>query len=48
MKNTIKIKVNNEIEYKEYHEMLINRGYDQIGTRLFEDSRSYVRITIDK
>ena len=48
MKNTIKIKVNNEIEYKEYYEMLINRGYDQIGTRLFEDSRSYVSITIDK
>ena len=48
MKNTIKIKVNNEIEYKEYYEMLINRGYDHIGTRLFEDSRSYVRITIDK
>ena len=48
MKSTIKIKVNNEMEYKEYYEMLINRGYEQIGTRLFEDSKSYVRITIEQ
>lgn len=47
MKNTIKIKVNNEREYSEYVEMLANRGFDQIGTRLFEDNQSYVRVTIE-
>ena len=47
MKNTIKIKVNNEREYNEYVEILANRGFDQIGTRLFEDNQSYVRVTIE-
>lgn len=47
MKNTIKIKVNNEREYNEYVEMLANRGFEQIGTRLFEDNQSYVRVTIE-
>lgn len=47
MKNTIKIKVSNEKEYNEYTEMLKNRGFEQIGTRLFEDGQSYVRITIE-
>ena len=47
MKNTIKIKVNNEREYKEYAEMLVGRGFEQIGTRLFEDNKSYVRVTIE-
>ena len=47
MKNTIKIKVNNEREYNECVEMLANRGFEQIGTRLFEDNQSYVRVTIE-
>ena len=47
MKNTIKIKVNNEREYNEYVEMLTNRGFEQIGTRLFEDNQSYVRVNIE-
>ena len=47
MKNTIKIKVNNEREYNEYVEMLVNRGFEQIGKRLFEDNKSYVRVTIE-
>ena len=46
MKNTINIKVNNEKEYNEYIEMLKSRGFEQIGTRLFEDNQSYVRISI--
>lgn len=46
LKNTIKVKVSNENEYKEYSEMLMSRGFTQIGTRLFEDSASYVRIMI--
>lgn len=48
MKNTMNITVSNEKEYKEYVEMLINKGFEQIGTRLFEDNRSYVRINIQK
>lgn len=48
MKNTINVKVNNEMEYKEYAEMLKNRCFEQIGTRLFEDSKSYVRIMIEQ
>ena len=44
MKNTIKIEVSNEMEYMEVVEMLLNKGFEQIGTRLWEDSRSYVRI----
>ena len=47
MKNTIKIKVTNEREYKEFVEMLINKGFEQIGTRLFEDNKSYVRVTVE-
>lgn len=46
MKNTINIKVNNEKEYNEYIEMLKSRGFEQIGTRLFEDNQSYLRISI--
>lgn len=46
LKNTIKVKVSNENEYKEYSEMLMSRGFTQIGTRLFEDSTSHVRIMI--
>lgn len=48
MKNTIKIKVNNEREYKEYVEMLRNKGFDWIGTRLFEDGQSYVRLSFSQ
>ena len=44
MKNTIKIQVCNEREYMEVVEMLLNKGFEQIGTRLWEDSKSYVRI----
>ena len=48
MKNTIKIKVTDEREYKEYVEMLVNRGFEQIGTRLFEDNQSYIRVAIER
>ena len=44
MKNTIKIKVVDEKEYKEFVEMLIDKGFEQIGTRLFEDNKSYVSV----
>ena len=44
MKNTIKIEVSNEREYMEVVEMLINKGFEQIGTRLWEDNKTYVRI----
>ena len=47
MKNTIKITVNKK-EYNEYVDMLFNRGFVQIGTRLFEDNQSYVKINIEK
>ena len=47
MKNTIKITVNKK-EYNEYVDMLLNRGFVQIGTRLFEDNQSYVKINIEK
>ena len=47
MKNTIKITVNKK-EYNEYVNMLLNRGFVQIGTRLFEDNQSYVKINIEK
>jgi len=46
MKNTINIKLTNK-EYKEYEKMLKEQGFEQIGTRLFEDKQSYVRITIE-
>ena len=44
MKNTIKIIVSNEMEYMEVVEKLLNKGFKQIGTRLWEDNRTYVRI----
>ena len=47
MKNTIKITVNKK-EYNEYVDMLLNRGFVQIGTRLFEDNQSYIKINIEK
>ena len=47
MKNTIKITVNKK-EYNEYVDMLLNRGFVQIGIRLFEDNQSYVKINIEK
>lgn len=47
MKNTIKIKVDSEREYKEYVEMLLSRGFKEIGTRLFEDNQSYIRLSIE-
>lgn len=46
MKNTINIKLTKK-EYKEYQKMLKERGFEQIGTRLFEDKQSYVRITME-
>lgn len=45
MKNTINIKLTDK-EYKEYEKMLEEQGFEQIGTRLFEDKQSYVRITM--
>ena len=32
---------------EKYVEMLVNRGFEQIGTRLFEDNKSYVRVTVE-
>ena len=48
MKNTIKITVDNEKEYNEYVTLLEERGFTQIGTRLFEDGKSYIRVSIGK
>lgn len=46
MKNTINIKLTKK-EYKGYEKMLKEHGFEQIGTRLFEDKQSYVRIKIE-
>lgn len=43
MKNTIKITLS-EKEMQDYIKMLIDRGFKQIGTMLFEDRQTYVRI----
>lgn len=48
MKKTINITASNKREYRELVEMLESRGFNQIGTRLFEDRQSYVRISISK
>ena len=48
MKNTIKIKVKDKKEFKEFKEMLLERGFKQIGTILFEDNQSYIRVDIEK
>lgn len=48
MKNTINIKVFSKKEYNEFTQVLVKQGFNQIGTRLFEDDRSYVRITIEE
>ena len=48
MKSTLKIKVKDKKEYKEFTEMLIERGFKQIGTILFEDRQSYIRVEIEK
>lgn len=47
MKNTINLKARDEKEYEEIVEMLKNREFIQIGTRLFEDNRSFIRITVE-
>lgn len=46
MKKTINI-VLNKNEYDEYVEMLNKKDFKQIGTRLFEDFQSYVKIKIN-
>ena len=48
MKNVIKIKVADEREYKIFTEMLLNKGFEQIGTALFEDDKSYVRVFVGR
>ncbi len=48
MKNTINIKVNNEKEYNEYVEILMQKDCKQVGARLFEDERSYFRISFNQ
>ena len=48
MKNTINIAVKDMVQYVAYKKLFISTGYIQIGTRLFEDNKSYVRITIKK
>ena len=48
MKNTINITVKNKEEYNEYATLLEERGFTQIGTKLFEDNLSYVRINISE
>nr|DAH30424.1 MAG TPA: hypothetical protein [Bacteriophage sp.] len=47
MKTTYKIKLSQK-EYDEYVEMLKSRGFKQIGTRLFEDNQSYIKIKIEE
>lgn len=44
MKNTYNITVHRN-EYNRYKQMLKERGFKQIGTRLFEDAQTYVRVT---
>ena len=46
MKNTINITVEDMAQYVAYKKLFASTGYAQIGTRLFEDNKSYVRITI--
>ena len=46
MKNTINITVEDMAQYVAYKKLFTSTGYAQIGTRLFEDNKSYVRITI--
>lgn len=46
MKMTINI-VLNKNEYDEYVEMLNKKDFKLIGTRLFEDFQSYVKIKIN-
>lgn len=48
MKTTIKITLNSEKEYTEYKNLLITKGFIQIGTKLFEDNQSYIRFYINK
>lgn len=48
MKNTITVKVADNKEYNEYIMILEAKGFKQIGTRLFEDERSYVRVQIER
>ena len=48
MKTTINITLNSKKEYTEYKNLLITMGFIQIGTRLFEDSQSYIRLHINK
>lgn len=48
MKKTMKITLSNKKEYNKYVRMLLERGFIQIGTRLFEDDRGYVRFYISK
>ena len=48
MKNTINITVKDMVEYVAYKKLFTSTGFTQIGTRLFEDNKSYVRITIEK
>lgn len=47
-KNTINVTVADNTEYNEYTAMLESKGFEQIGTRLFEDVQSYVRVTIEQ
>ena len=47
MKNTINITVKDMVQYVGYKKLFLSTGYIQIGTRLFEDNKSYVRITIE-
>lgn len=48
MKNTINIKCANESNYRDLVYQLSFKDYTQIGTRLFENEKSYIRITIKK
>lgn len=48
MKNTNNIIVKDMVQYIAYKKLFTSTGYTQIGTRLFEDNKSYVRITIEK
>lgn len=48
MKNTLNIKVTSNEELNGFERLLKERGFKHIGTRLWEDKKSYVRLTIEE
>ena len=48
MKYTTNITVTCEKELASFETLLSERGFKHIGTRLWEDEKSYIRITIEE